>query len=221
MVGVGGESIFGIRAWWNNRKLHDVQDAIETSRQTEAARGAELLKLDIANANERAAALEIEALNLRRQLSWQGPRGTLLVAENKRKLVDALKRFSGQKIDVRHSASTIMVNGSVVMSTPIGDDSLGLANAMLGVLKEAGWAVPPTSLISGFQGSGVDVEVLHNSSHETQVAAAALVGALRQVPIGANGPVSVTEDHAKRVGTEVISPAFDENTIILLVLTHP
>jgi hypothetical protein len=208
--------------------LAETQDELiaEKDRQSAADSKDKDLKISDAKraaeeARERAAALEVEALKLRRQLLWQGPRGNLLVGENRRKLVDALSPFSGQKIDVRHSASTIMVNGTVAMSTPIGDDSLNLATALIGVLKDAGWNLPATPLISGFQGSGVEVEILHNASRETRTAAEALVEALRQVPLAVNGPVPITDDRAKRVGTEVILPALDKNTIILLVLTHP
>src|SRR5689334_429457 len=72
VIGVAGESVFGIRAWWNNRKLQAVQQQIDDTRQTEAARfnkeagdankeaglakkEAELARLDVAKANERAA----------------------------------------------------------------------------------------------------------------------------------------------------------------------
>jgi hypothetical protein len=36
VIGVAGESVFGIRAWWNNRKLQAVQHSIETERATRA-----------------------------------------------------------------------------------------------------------------------------------------------------------------------------------------
>jgi hypothetical protein len=203
------------------KKLAGVQEELIRAKDAQLTSDLKEKDAKIADTNERAAALEVEALKLRKQLLGQGPRGNLLAGENRRKLVDALKPFSGQKIDVRHSASTIMVNGSVVMSTPIGDDALGLANALIGVLKDAGWNLPPTPLISGFQGHGVEVGILHNASRETRAAAEALVDALRQVPLAVSGPSPVTDDGAKRVGTEVILPAFDENTIILFVLTYP
>lgn len=203
------------------KKLAEVQEELIRAKDAQLTSDLKEKDAKIADTNERAAALEVEALNLRKQLLEQGPRGNLLAGENRRKLVNALKRFSGQKIDVRHSATTMMVNGTVVLSTPIGDDALGLANALIGILKDAGWNVPPTPLISGFQGHGVEVEILHNASSETRVAAGALAEALRQVPLGVNGPSPITVDHAKRVGTEVILPALDENTIILVVLTHP
>jgi len=65
------------------------------------------------------------------------------------------------------------------------------------------------------------VEILHNASPETQAAAKTLVEALRETTLMINGPFSVDDERAKRIGKEVISPALDENTIILTVLTHP
>jgi hypothetical protein len=178
-------------------------------------------KTELSKQQERAAVLEIEALKLRSQMLQQGPRGNLLAGENRRKLVDALRPFSGQQIDVRHSASVIMVNGKVVMSTPIGDDALGLANTLVGVLKDAGWKLPQTPLLSSFQGHGVQVEISHNASRETQRAAEALVASLLKVSLAVSGPFPINDDRAKRVGTDVILPALDENTIILEVMTHP
>src|SRR5271169_100609 len=81
-IGVCGEAIYSARAWWNNRKLHVVQHAIDQLRQAEVARltseaessraliaqagaqsaeanrKAEAFRLDIAKANERAAEAE-------------------------------------------------------------------------------------------------------------------------------------------------------------------
>jgi hypothetical protein len=65
------------------------------------------------------------------------------------------------------------------------------------------------------------VEILNNGSPETQTAAKSLVEALRQTTLMIDGPFSVSDERAKRVGKEAIFPAFDENTIILTVLTHP
>src|SRR5258708_6029880 len=44
-----------------------------------------------------------------------------------------------QSVDVRRSASVMMVNNRIVQVTPIGDDTTGLAGALIGVLKEVGW----------------------------------------------------------------------------------
>lgn len=46
-IGVVGEAVYSFRAWWNNRKLHTVQDSIDRLRQAEIAR-----------LNERAQELE-------------------------------------------------------------------------------------------------------------------------------------------------------------------
>lgn len=61
VIGVAGESIFGLRTWWNNRKLHDVNNAIDQYRQAETARmnrDASDARNDAAHAIERAAKAE-------------------------------------------------------------------------------------------------------------------------------------------------------------------
>lgn len=194
----------------------------------EASAKAEKFRLDIATANaaaseanERTATLELESLKLREQLVAQGPRESILRGEIRKKLIDALKPFAGQKVDVRRSASVIEVNGSVVMSTPIGDDTIGLSQTLVSILREAGWNSPSTPLLSDFQGQGLKVEIAPGFSAETLRRARVLADALRAIPLATEGPLLDTKDQWKRVGTEVVEPAFDENTIIVTVLTHP
>jgi hypothetical protein len=216
-IGVAGEFIGDWIAAPVRRRIDAGKDA-EIARFNKDAAEA---RKDAGKAIERAAALELEALALREELMAQDSRKNLLIGEKRHKLLDALKPFPGQKIDIRRSASAFMVNGAIVSSTPIGDDTVGLANALFGILRDAGWKLPPTPLIAGIQGYGLEVEILHNASHETQVAAKALVDGLKQVPLAVNGPAPIDENRAKRTGNEVILPALDENTIILIVLTHP
>jgi hypothetical protein len=172
-------------------------------------------------ANERAAKLEVEAAKLREQLLAQAQRENLVSGEKRQQLVDMLKPFAGQRIDVRHSASTNMVNGGVVVSTTIGDDGLGLARSLIGALKDAGWNSPPGPLISAFQGQGLKVEIDQNASLETLTAAKVLVEALKKVPLRVEGPLLDDDVQAERADKGLILPAFDENTIILTVLAHP
>ena len=197
-------------------------------RAAEAQKTAEGFRRDIAlsnersaEANQRAASLEVEALKLRGQLLVQGPRENLLRGEKRQEFVDVLKPFTGQKIDVRRSASVIEVNGEVVMSTPIGDDTIGLSRSFISALRDAGWHSPPDPLLSAFHGEGLKVEIAENASAKTVEAAKALVEALRGLPLSVEGPLLDNEEQAKRVGKEVISPAFGKDTIILLVMTHP
>jgi hypothetical protein len=194
--------------------------------QREAAEAKQLaggFERDIANANERAAALEVEALKLRKELVLQGARENLLTGDRRRKLVEALKQFSGQKIDVRYSANAFMINNSVVSSSPLGDDTLGLANALVRLMEDAGWSLPPNALLYNVQGYGINVEIVRAASPSTRAAAEALAKALRDVSLVVVGPQIVSADRAQRVGTaaQALSPPLDENTIVLGVLTHP
>jgi len=67
VVGVAGESYFGIRSWWNNRKLHEIARQIDQYRQAETAemnrQAGEAFK-QAGEANERAGKLEKEASEL-------------------------------------------------------------------------------------------------------------------------------------------------------------
>ncbi len=113
----------------------DVAEAKKSAGDADAK--AEAFRLDIAKANERAAlaneraaSLQVEAAKLRKELVLQGARENLLSKDNRRNLIATLKPFAGQKIDVRYSATALMVNSTVISSAPLGDDTVGFANAL-------------------------------------------------------------------------------------------
>lgn len=198
--------------------LSEAKDREKDVKIAEAQRGS-------AEANERAASLEVTALGLRKQLMLQGARENLITGENRRKLVDALKPFSGQHVDVRRSAFPFMVNGKIVSITPIGDDTVGLAEALLGVVKDAGWVSPPTVLPWGIQETGISVEITDAASAPTRSAADALVGALHSLSLSVSGPrvLPFGSSRFARVGTveQATPPLLGKDTILLGVLTHP
>lgn len=133
-----------------------------------------------------------------------------------------LKPFAGQRVDFRHSASVIEVNGKVVMSTPIGDDTLGLAVALIGVAKDAGWESPSAPLLASVVSQGIEILVVRGASEKTMQAAIALGHSLQAVPLEkVHGPVFADENRASRVGKDTTLPAFDKDTIVVEVLSHP
>lgn len=230
-IGVAGESVYGIRIWWNTRKLHNLEENENAilrlkvreadERSSEARSQAEALRLHVAEANTRAAALEVDALKLRAELAAHGPRANLLGDGNRARLLETLRPFSGQPIAVGRSAWGIEVNGGVVSSTPLGDDTVGLSENLIGILKDAGWRVPAAPLLASWQGYGLNVWVREGASAETQTAAGVLAKALRRVPLFVSGPSTVPDDLAERVGTAVTVPPLTKDTIIVIVLTHP
>src|SRR5882762_2625598 len=61
VIGVGGESIFGFRHWWNSRKLQTIQEAEERQREETIAglnKDAAALRKDTAEALGRASKAE-------------------------------------------------------------------------------------------------------------------------------------------------------------------
>jgi hypothetical protein len=199
-------------------KLKDVAIASAQGQAGEANKAA-------SEANERSTALAVEALRLQKQLMLQGARENLITGENRSKLVDALKLFPGQLVDVRRSAFPFMVNGKIVSVTPIGDDTVGLAEALLRVVKDAGWLSPPTVLPWGIQETGISVEITDEASPKTRSAADALVRALSGLSLSVSGPVVLPfgSNRFARVGTveQAMPPLLGKDTILLGVLTHP
>jgi hypothetical protein len=175
-----------------------------------------------AGANERSAALEVEALRLRKQLVAQGPRESMLRGEARQRLVDALKPFAGQRVDFRNSASIIQVNGRNVMSTPIGDDTVGLAVALIGVAKDAGWETPSEPLPTFVVSQGIEIMVSRDASERTLETAIALGHSLQNVPFEkVLGPVFADANRIARTGSAPILPALDKDTIVVEILGHP
>jgi hypothetical protein len=206
----------------SNRKLLESSDELEKAKDRALQNDLESRDEKIAALNNHAAALQVEALNLQKQLLVQGPREKLLlIGENRRELVDALKSFSGQKIDVRRSAFVIMANSKLVSSTPIGDDTIGLADSLFRILKDASWVLPPNPLVSAIQGHGIQIEVVRGATPETISAAKVLVMALRKTGLEVNDPLLSTMEQAQRPNVDPILPEFGKDTIVLTVLPHP
>jgi hypothetical protein len=165
VIGIAGESIFGVRAWWNHRKLHDVLDEIEQVRQAEIANlnteagnarmAAGKAEEAAAKANERAfqnekdaAALRAEAARLnelaederltRVQIEERiAPRQ--LTNPQRSALVDALKRSP--------------TKGMVGLRCVVGDaEGFAFASQLDEALKAGGW--PTTGVSQGAPGPG-------------------------------------------------------------------
>ena len=228
VIGVGGELVVHVISSRTNKKLIALQSSESLTQEAEIARlkkDSASFELDIArankgaaDANERAAGLEVQALHLRKELLSQGPRANLIAGDTRKELADALKPFAKQPVDVRRSASVTMVNSRIVQVTPIGDDTAGLASALIGVLKEVGWSVPSEPMPSSLQGQGVIIEVGAKAQHQTMAAAQALAEALRRIPLMVNGPSESTEALRKRVGEDPIQPPLVDDTIVVDVL---
>jgi hypothetical protein len=145
VIGVGGETVFGVRAWWNNRKLHAVQQAIEDLSKAEIAKlnnlageankEAGTARKEAGAANERAGNLEVTAaalrqraaifekdsLELRRQLT---PR--IITSEQTVRLIGVLSRSAKGPV-------AVLTHGQ-------GDSEVGaFASDIRNVLTAAGW----------------------------------------------------------------------------------
>ena len=72
VIGVGGESIYGVRAWINNRRLHAVQQSIDQLRQSEIAAltaSGNAIKLDMKTADARIAEAQRDAAEAQSNLA--------------------------------------------------------------------------------------------------------------------------------------------------------
>lgn len=109
VIGAAGGSVFGVRIWWNNRKLHRLQVAQATAQrlkmvelQQEAAEAeakAEGFRLEIARANERASEATRKAAQAALELAkYKSPR--TLTDQQLRAITDQVRPFAGQEYEV-------------------------------------------------------------------------------------------------------------------------
>jgi hypothetical protein len=183
------------------------------------------------NANERAVKLELEALSLRKQLMIQGPRENLLYGDNRKELLDALAPFAGQKAEVRYGLNPNFLPHT--SAEPISPDAKGLASSLNSILGDAHWSVPQAVFPSHYQGDGTLVLVSLRASPKTVDAANALVKALNSRSLSAQGPGKVPNNSRETSARlflpevpggplrEVPIPSVTDETIVVIVLSHP
>jgi hypothetical protein len=119
VIGVAGESFFGIRHWWNSRKLQTIQQTDELNLKAEIAR----LGNSAAEAKERAAQAEVRVAEANLELAkLKTPR--TLNAEQQKRIAEKLKPFTGKQFDI------------ALLVEPETQD---LLPQIEGALKAAGW----------------------------------------------------------------------------------
>jgi len=82
VIGVGGETFFGVRIWWNNRKLQQVQHSDDLRSQAEIERLKKIAE------DERLKTAELEATVAGRRLT----------ETQERAIADSLRDFSGRNV---------------------------------------------------------------------------------------------------------------------------
>jgi hypothetical protein len=124
-VGVVGESVFGFRAWWNNRKLHTVQSAIDRQRDFESAQQ-----------RERTATAERMLLEVQERLQDR-----TFNNEQHTRLVNMLG------VGARCGVQVIVGVGN--------DEASRFAKRVLDILHEAGWTAEPFTIAQTSIESGI------------------------------------------------------------------
>jgi hypothetical protein len=189
-IGVAGESIWGFRAWWNNRKLHAVAESVDNLRRleiTNIGKDTEKLRFAISESAERIALAEQHAAEANRIAEGErlarvkieekiAPRR--LSAEQIRTVADKLRRFTGQRINFFATAGDAEAIG-------IADDILKALNGP----NSAGW-FPTLSAgqYSSLVGSGIVIELSSDADARAREAAVTLADALRGERLAVLGP---------------------------------
>jgi hypothetical protein len=169
VIGVAGESFFGIRHWWNSRKLQQLQNAENLALQSEIER----VRSDTAKAMERAARAEQQAAESNKtaeqerlaRIKIEERLAHRRIGEKEhRALVAALKSHAGARIDVFKLMGDLEAE-------PFADE-------IIRILKDSGWDVMTTA-------GGVrlpPVYGLHCVVNDTLPAGRALAEAFKSLP---------------------------------------
>ena len=186
-----------------------------------------------ASANEEETArLTGENLKLQQELIAQGSRRALLYGKNRQKLVERLKPFAKQRIEVR--VCQVSMN-----PFSIDNDTMGVAMLLQYILStEAHWQVNPLAF-ENCSGTGISINLPPKAPSSAVKAATALLVALRELPLIAVGSsvIRIESPRAEQgsifdcgnlpagggncANTPVVVPPLDSETIVLTVLAHP
>jgi hypothetical protein len=179
VIGVAGESVFGIRIWWNGRKLQVAQNA-----------EIEQLREGIAKADERAAEANARAAEANLALAkLKTPR--TLTPEQREVITHAMRAYSGQVF--------------VIYAAPDPEAS-ELARMIKAALIDAQWnAGLPSSIhdegIGLATGKGIEIEWAPSASEYIKKCGSALAAVLKE-----QGLVTTTgSDPRSRLFANVLS----------------
>jgi hypothetical protein len=156
VIGVAGETVFGVRIWWNNRKLQKLQQSENAALQVkisdlqqkaaEADAKAEGFRLQIAQANDRALRAEATAKGFESQIADANAR----TAQAELELARIKQPRSLNPAQQQRVANTLLTfAGQKFAFLVFGDpESLSLLTDIDGALKLAKWnrVNPPSGL---------------------------------------------------------------------------
>jgi hypothetical protein len=188
VIGVAGETFFGVRIWWNNRKLHTIQDSEN-----------EELRLKISQANDRTAAAESQIALLNAQAKqaeakasqaqldlarFKAPRA--LTDEQAKVIAEKLKQFGPQAFEVTTYWDSV--------------EPMAFSQRLADILvRSAGWKLEQPKAFHALLGGlvGVQVYVHPLADDQTRAAASALVAVLTEEGVFAKLKLETTENNPK------------------------
>ncbi|HXN64495.1 MAG TPA: hypothetical protein VN862_04120 [Candidatus Acidoferrales bacterium] len=221
-IGVVGESIFGIRTWWNSRKLQEVNQQIDQYRQSEtsqvnqkageALERATVAEQHLAEANERAEIARKEAEGFRLQIADAAKQAAQADAKAAQATLDLAKYRAGRKLtseqQQRIAARIKLFSGTPYeLAVAPGSEAVSLLSTIDAILRESGWdtkesaktdfrfiiTLPSGSKVEQIVGSGVEVLIPQSIVGKYGTAASTLVTALRSEGIETRGVIDPKE----------------------------
>jgi hypothetical protein len=197
VVGVAGESFFGVRHWWNSRKLQALQNAESEAQHGEIARlnnetakardsaakaeaqatqageGTAKALANAAAANERAGKLELEAASQRER-----------AAKAEHDLLEIQERLAPRRITASQQGKltadlrSLALRKVVVLTVSLDPETVSFGDLLTDALKSAGLNAERVShAILGSVASGISMQVGNNRTIDSKILAFALVDA--------------------------------------------
>lgn len=179
VIGVAGESVFGIRTWWNTRKLHEVERQLDQVRQAEIAEmnrqageafeRAGNAEENVAGANERAAKAEQSAAEANRATEQER------IARLKIESQIAPRRISGAQEEAMKKLLKLGDPRISLFVTTGNPEVADFASDLERVFKNAGLTVTVShGVIFGGTVRGITATVAQNRITDIEIVANAL-----------------------------------------------
>jgi len=147
VIGVAGESFFGIRHWWNSRKLQAILNAENVAQRAEIAAAQNTAGAD----NERAGKLEKEAADLTAQnVKLEAAIAPRRLSERQEKALSTLTQFTGRMVGIKSYSSD---TEGLILATQIAD---ALAKSKVQILDNRLTIIPMGSVSFGVSVEGPD-----------------------------------------------------------------
>jgi hypothetical protein len=167
VIGVGGESVYGVRAWWNNRKLHAAEQSIDQFRQAEIAQltnSSDTLRKDVKEADAKIA----EAQRGSAEANERAAKAQQSLALAEQHAAEANAKAEGFRLDIAKANERAAAANEIAQKEAI--ERLKLEALLSDRVLSPEWQSRLTALAASFpSGTRIDIFQFGDTIEVTQI----------------------------------------------------